>query len=228
MKLLVVTDAVDQAVYSTLVKQRFGDVDLILGCGDLPPYYLEFLVSMLDVPLFYVRGNHDHELMDREHAGRLQPPGGCTPIDGGIVRYRGLILVGLGGSPRYNGKPDQYSDTEQRLRLLLLEPRLWWNRRRYGRSCDIFVTHSPPRGINDQPDACHQGFPSFLPFLQRHRPRYMVHGHIHLYNRNAPYKATYGATEIINAYPYRVLEIALPDEEAPVGEERVSIDSRRE
>jgi len=37
----------------------------VLSCGDLPPYYLEFLVTVLDVPLFDVRGNHDHELMAR-------------------------------------------------------------------------------------------------------------------------------------------------------------------
>ena len=214
MKILAVTDAVDQAVYSGLVKQRFGDVDLILGCGDLPPYYLEFLVTMLDVPLYYVRGNHDHELMMRDGDGRPEPPGGCIPIDGAVVEHDGLIIAGLGGSPRYNDKPDQYSDFEQRLRILRMEPRLLYNKLRRGRACDILLTHAPPRGINDLDDPCHQGFPTFLNFLDRHAPRYMLHGHIHLYNRNAPYKARRGQTEIINAYPYRVLEIdtaATPD-----------------
>ena len=32
---------------------------LILACGDLPYYYLEYIVGLLDVPLFYVHGNHD-------------------------------------------------------------------------------------------------------------------------------------------------------------------------
>lgn len=217
MKILVVTDAVDQAVYSGAVKQRFGDVQLILSCGDLPPYYLEFLVTMLDVPLYHVRGNHDHELMDRDGEGRSRGPGGCTLIDGAVVEHAGLIIAGLGGSPQYNGKQDQYSDVEQRLRLWRMAPRLWLNRLQRGRACDIFLTHAPPRGINDQPDACHQGFPSFLTFLDRYAPRYMLHGHVHLYNRNAAYKAHYNQTEIINVYPYRVLEIPVPDRsEAPV------------
>jgi Icc-related predicted phosphoesterase len=210
MKILVVTDAVDQAVYSSLVKQRFGDVDLVLGCGDLPPYYLEFLVSMLDVPLFYVRGNHDHELMVRDCFGELELPGGCVPIDGKVVTHDGLIIAGLGGSPRYNHKSDQYSDFEQRLRMMAMKPRLLMNTLTQGRACDIFLTHAPPRGINDQDDPCHRGFPSFLHFLDRYQPRYMLHGHIHLYNRNAPYKTTYGRTEVINAYPYRVLEVDPP------------------
>jgi Icc-related predicted phosphoesterase len=208
MKLLIVTDAVDQAVYSAAAKQRFGDVDLILSCGDLPPYYLEFLVTVLDVPLYYVRGNHDHELMARDGDGQVQMPGGCTPIDGKVVEHNGLVIAGLGGSPKYNGKPDQYTDFEQRLRWLRMEPRLLLNRARRGRACDILLTHAPPRGINDLPDFCHQGFPTFLTFLDRYAPRYLIHGHVHLYNRNAPYKGRYGQTEIINAYPFRVLEIA--------------------
>jgi uncharacterized protein len=207
MKILAVTDAVDQVVYSGLVKHRFGDIDCVIACGDLPPYYLEFLVSMLDVPVYYVRGNHDGELMERDGDGRAQPPGGCTLLEDRVIDHDGLLLAGLGGSPRYNGKSDQYTDFEQQLRILKLAPRLWLNQRRYGRALDILVTHAPPRGINDQPDPCHLGFPSFLRFLDRYRPRYMLHGHIHLYNRNARHITRYGETEVINVYPYRVLEI---------------------
>lgn len=210
MKILVVTDAVDQAVYSSVSKQRFGDCDLVLSCGDLPPYYLEFLVTVLDVPLYYVRGNHDHELMTRADDGELQLPGGCISIDGRMVEHEGLIIAGLGGSPRYNQKQDQYTDAAQRLRILKLEPRLLLNKLRHGRACDILLTHAPPRGVNDREDLCHRGFPSFLRFIERYAPRYMLHGHVHLYNRNAPYKQTYGQTEVINVYPYRVLEIDRP------------------
>jgi Icc-related predicted phosphoesterase len=210
MKILAVTDAVDQAVYSNQVKQRFGDVDLILGCGDLPPYYLEFLVTLLDVPLYYVRGNHDHELMVRDNDGHLHLPGGCVPIDGHIVRHDGLLIVGLGGSPRYNGKVDQYTDFEQRFRIFRLAPQLWLNQLRFGRACDILLAHTPPRGINDQEDPAHRGFPCFRDFLDRYAPRVMIHGHIHLYNRNAPYQTVHGQTKVINAYPFRVLEIDVP------------------
>ena len=210
MKILVVTDAVDQSIYSNLVKERFGDVEIVLACGDLSAYYLEFIVTLLDVPLFYVRGNHDHELFTRDGDGDEAPPGGCVAIDGQVVQHNGLIIAGLGGSPRYNHKPDQYTDLQQRLRLLAMRPRLLYNQMRFGRACDIFMTHAPPRGVNDLPDPCHLGFPSFLDFVRKFRPRYMVHGHVHLYNRNAPYRAKVGETEVINAYPYRVLEIELP------------------
>ena len=31
----------------------------MISCGDLPAYYLDYLVSKLDVPLYAVHGNHD-------------------------------------------------------------------------------------------------------------------------------------------------------------------------
>ena len=51
MKVLAVSDRVVGHIYSTGVRKSYSDVDLIVGCGDLPFYYLEFLVSSLDVPL---------------------------------------------------------------------------------------------------------------------------------------------------------------------------------
>ena len=33
--------------------------DLILGCGDLPFEYLDHLKAVTEVPLCYIRGNHD-------------------------------------------------------------------------------------------------------------------------------------------------------------------------
>ncbi|HVH54112.1 MAG TPA: metallophosphoesterase, partial [Actinomycetota bacterium] len=36
--------------------------DLVLSAGDLPFDYLEYLVTVLNVPLLYVPGNHDPSL----------------------------------------------------------------------------------------------------------------------------------------------------------------------
>ena len=58
IKILSVSDKVDEVLYSPALKRLFADVDLVLGCGDLPFYYLEFIVTMLGGPLFYVIGNH--------------------------------------------------------------------------------------------------------------------------------------------------------------------------
>ena len=115
MKILAISDRVDELIHSPAIKHLFGDVDLVLGCGDLPLYYLEFIVTLLGGPLFYVVGNHGNAVQD-QHQPREQwrYPGGCENIDGRIVRYRNLLIAGLEGSMRYNTSPYfQYTERER-------------------------------------------------------------------------------------------------------------------
>ncbi len=62
MKVLAISDRVDEVLYSSAIRRALGDVDLVLSCGDLPHHYLEFVVTMLGGPLFYVVGNHPQEI----------------------------------------------------------------------------------------------------------------------------------------------------------------------
>ena len=62
LKILAVCDEVDSRLYgSSDCASRLQSTrpDLLVSCGDLPAYYLDYLVSTLDVPLFAVHGNHD-------------------------------------------------------------------------------------------------------------------------------------------------------------------------
>jgi Icc-related predicted phosphoesterase len=88
-----------------------------------------------------------------------------------------------------------------------LVPALVLNRLRYGRYLDILITHAPPAGIHDKPDRCHQGFPAFRTFMDWFRPRYLIHGHIHVYGPEEQTTTIYGHTQVINTYGYRVVEI---------------------
>ncbi len=211
MKILALSDQVVEHLYSPLVKERFGDVDLVVGCGDLPDYYLDYIVSMLNVPLTLVPGNHDLPTPSPDAEGEGE--GGGTPrasgnIDGMVVEERGLLLAGLGGSIRY--RPDgvhQYTQGEMARRILALAPRLWWNRLRYGRFLDILITHAPPRGIHDAEDPAHVGFEAFNRFIARYSPRYLLHGHAHVYRHDAITITQVGPTTVINVYPYRVIDI---------------------
>ena len=209
MKILTVSDKVDEVIYSSALKRLFGDVDLVLGCGDLPFYYLEFIVTMLGGPLFYVIGNHGNAVK-KGYASRAEweYPGGCENIDGRVVRYRNLLIAGLEGSIRYNNNPYfQYTEREMARKIWGLAPALVLNKFLYGRYLDILITHAPPRGIHDKPDRCHTGFVSFRTFMDRFRPRYLIHGHVHVYHPNEPIESIYGATQVINTYGYRTLEI---------------------
>lgn len=209
MKILTVSDRVDELVYSAAIKRLCGDVDLVLGCGDLPHYYLEFIVTMLGGPLFYVIGNHVNAVKKRYRPrSEWEYPGGCENMDGRIVRYKRLLVAGLEGSMRYNRNPDfQYTDREMARKVWQLVPGMLVNKLLYGRYLDILITHAPPRGVHDGSDRCHQGFGAFLFLLDRFRPRYLVHGHVHVYGPRQPVESVYGRTHVINTYGYRTLEI---------------------
>jgi Icc-related predicted phosphoesterase len=209
MKILTVSDKVEEVIYSPAIKRLYGDVDLVLGCGDLPGYYLEFIVTMIGGPLFYVIGNHANAVQDQfAPRERWKYPGGCENIDGHAVQYRGLLLAGLEGSMRYNNnRYFQYTQREMAWKAWRLAPALALNKLFRGRYLDILITHAPPLGIHDKSDLCHQGFRAFLSFMDRFRPRYLIHGHVHVYHPHEEVETVYRDTQVINTYGHRTLEI---------------------
>jgi len=208
MKILAVSDRVLDKLYNGQIRQTYADVDLLVGCGDLPFYYLDFLTSAIDAPLVYVRGNHDGGAQYAADGRTWSAVRGGVDIHGKVVTRRGLIIAGLQGSMRYKAHADyMYSETEMRGAIAQLVPRLLWNRQRFGRALDILVTHSPPFGIHDRSDLPHTGFKVFLSFLRLFRPRYHLHGHVHIYRQDEVTQTQYEDTTVVNVYPYKVLEI---------------------
>ena len=206
MKILAVTDEIVDRIYSLASSGHFADVELVLSCGDLSYTYLEYLVTVLSVPLCYVPGNHDPIYDPRWDNSRAE---GCKNIDGRVVRVRGLSLAGLGGSPRYRPEGvNQYTQFEMTRRVIRLLPSLLWNRLRYGRALDILVTHSPPFGIHDEETRAHRGLSALNWLVGWAKPRYHLHGHVHFHRRNlVPSTTSLGLTQVVNVYPYRLIEI---------------------
>lgn len=208
MKILAVSDRVLDQLYSSNVRSRYPDIDLVIGCGDLPYYYLEFLISALDVPLYFVRGNHDQGPQYTADGRTLTDVQGGVDLHGRTANCKGVLLAGLEGSIRYRPYASlMYSEAEMRRHIWALIPRLYWNRIRHGRYLDILVTHSPPFEIHDRPDIAHTGFKIFRNFINWFKPKYMMHGHIHVYRQEIPRVTVFGQTTIINVYPNRVVNI---------------------
>ncbi len=205
MKILAVSDQVVDAIHGGCICARFGDVDLVISCGDLPYSYLEYIVTMLSVPCFYVHGNHDHpEYLSNGVV--LNEPGGWVNLDGSPVEENGVLLAGLEGSIRYKpNAPYQYTERQMAWKAWCMMPALLMNRLYYGRYVDILVTHSPPHGIHDGDDLAHRGFETFLDLMDWFKPRYLLHGHKHVYGPE-PTRTRYAETEVINVYPFRVIE----------------------
>jgi Icc-related predicted phosphoesterase len=207
IKILTVSDEVVPTIYHASARHRFGDVDLVLGCGDLPPSYLEYIVSTLDVPCYYVPGNHDAEPEHTDYGKTLDSPPGCVSLDGRVVRHHGLVLAGLGGSIWYNGGKYQYTQRTMMARVYALLPRILWYRRHNGYGVDVLITHSPPEGINDGKGA-HAGFKALRWLIERFPPRYHIHGHVHRnYRMNENVDTQVGSTLVINTAGYRLLTI---------------------
>jgi len=207
VKILFVSDKVIEHLYSPKVVERYRDVDLIVGCGDLPYYYLEFILSMLNVPLLYVHGNHDPQQEYLSDGTAITGPGGGANLHRRVHKEKDLIWVGLEGSIRYKDGCFQYTQREMWLNVFYLIPRLLMNKLLYGRYMDVLVAHSPPYGIHNGDDRIHIGFKAFLWLMQVFKPRYLVHGHRHVYNPAEITETLFNETKVINIYPYRVVEI---------------------
>ena len=210
MKILTVSDVVDRKLYSVGCREKFKGVDLILSCGDLPFYYLEFLVTLLNVPLLYVFGNHQTKPMVTNRGELVKQPGGGINIDERIIDFHGLLIGGLEGCMLYNYGPKQYTERQMRGKIRRLKPRLWMNKWLKKRHLDILITHAPPAGIHDESDPCHRGFKGFRRLIEHYQPHYFIHGHTHRYGRQKPWKTEYQHTTVMNTVGYRMLEIENP------------------
>lgn len=191
LHILAVADQEASIFYEFYRPGCLDEYDLIIGCGDLRKEYLEFLVTMARCPVLYVCGNHD-ESFD------FNPPEGCICIEDRIYVYQGVRILGLGGSYRYRKGTHMYTEREMERRIRRLAPALWRHK-----GFDILVTHAPARGLGDLDSLSHRGFDCFVRLMDRYRPRYLIHGHIHRnYGMKIRQRMQYHDTEVINAYEY--------------------------
>ncbi len=232
MKILCVSDQVDPFIYNSTIKEQFGDVAAVLCAGDLSMDYIDFIVSSLNKPTYFVFGNHNlneykfyhpelHEsgvMAAYASAGQkghgaiyagfrcLEDP--LLQIEDPVTKKkRPLLIAGISGSIDYNHGQCQFTENQMKMKLLKMAPRLMLNKIKYGTYLDIFLTHATPRHIHDHEDPCHKGFECFNSFIQKYEPAYMVHGHIHLYDQNEERSGLYGKTMVVNAFSHHIIEL---------------------
>ncbi len=212
MKILCISDHIDPLVYSNSIKERFADVDIVLSAGDLPLDYLDFIVSSLNKPLFFVFGNHNLKGFSRQQTDHFDYSDnfsysiGAVHAASRVIKEDSLIIAGLGGSMKYNNGENQYTNFQMNLKIIKMIPKLFFYKIFYGRYLDILLTHASPQGIHDREDYCHRGFPAFLWFMRFFKPKYLIHGHIHLYDLSEVRTTKYYDTCVINAYSHYILE----------------------
>lgn len=196
MRILVISDVPEKKYWDYYKEGDFDQFDLILSCGDLPPQYLEFIVTLSNKTLLYVHGNHDDCYLDT-------PPDGCICIEDTVYDFKGLRIAGLGGSNRYKDGKFMFTDKEMKHRVRKLRWKLLRNKK-----LDMILAHSAIKGFDDDEDIPHQGFSAFEPLIDNYKPKYFIHGHIHLnYGRKHKRLDSYKGMTVINACGSYILDI---------------------
>ncbi|GAB3658675.1 metallophosphoesterase [Nocardioides korecus] len=210
VKVLVIADEVATNLHVHTLRSLAPD--LVLSAGDLPWDYLEYVASTTNVPMVFVPGNHDPEIVSAK-VGRngvytsdgmpcdAPRPRGAVNADQQVVDAAGLRIAGLGGCVRYRPGPHQHTQRqfERRAKRLL-------RRARKGPPVDVLLTHAPPFGLGDGEDRPHVGIEALHPVLERLEPTWHLHGHIHPYGQDMPDR-TVGRTTLRNVIPWQVLDI---------------------
>ena len=196
MRILAIADVESRYLWDFYEPGKLKDIDLIISCGDLNPDYLMFLVTLSNVPVLYVHGNHDEKY-------EIKPPEGCICIEDDIFVYKGVRILGLGGSMRYRPGNHQYTNSQMNRRVRKLWWKLWRNK-----GFDILVTHAPAYQLNDGMDLPHQGFTVFRFLMEKYKPKYFLHGHMHLsYSMRQKRYDQYEETQVVNAFERCIIEI---------------------
>ena len=167
LRMLAISDEREPSLDALRTRDALRPIDLIVGCGDLQPEYLTFLADAFCVPLIYVRGNHDVGAAWR-HEQRESLP--APLVDGRVHEELGLRVIGFSGSPRYNDRELQFSESTMWLRSIAAGIRR-------PKAPILVISHTPPRGMNDDDDLPHRGFTAFRWLADRLAPPLWLHGH---------------------------------------------------
>jgi uncharacterized protein len=113
----------------------------------------------VDLPKLGVRGNHD--------APDALEAVGVEDLHLRSAELGGLRFAGFGGSPRYSrhGGNEWTEDEAEEMTARLP-------------AADVLLAHSPPQGVNDEPDdRAHRGSPALRAWVERAQPAWLLHGH---------------------------------------------------
>lgn len=207
MNILAVSDEEIGIIYNPSITERFKHINLVISCGDLPYYYLEYIISTLNKPLYFVRGNHASATEYGTGGDRQFPWGGVDLHQRTRRDSSGLLMAGIEGCLRYNYGPHQYTQAEMWWMVWMLTPLFFMNRLRFGRYLDVFVAHAPPWRIHDMEDRPHQGIKAYRWLINVFQPTLFLHGHIHLYRHDVVRETLIGGTRVINTYGFREIVI---------------------
>jgi uncharacterized protein len=183
MRMLVLADEESWLPLPALVESHRPSV--IITLGDLEPDVLDPL-GRFDIPVFGVYGNHDD--------GKYLDASNTTNLHLRAAELDGVRFTGFEGCVKYTrGAPLQYTQKEASKLACKLPP------------ADILISHSPPRGIHEEPDdRAHEGFDGLRDYIERVCPRVHLHGHTPAPPRPP---SRLGKTTVVHVIAHRVVDL---------------------
>jgi uncharacterized protein len=183
MRVLAFADEAPPADAAELVARN--DPDVVVTLGDLKPGWIASL-GTVELPRLGVHGNHDG---DNELAAV-----GVRDLHLSRKPVGDWTFAGFEGCVRYRPGPHQYTQEEASALVRRLP------------AADVLLCHCPPRGINDEPDdPAHVGFSALRDWVERHQPRYLLHGHTTPDPRRRTHRL--GTTEVVWVRGASVVEL---------------------
>ncbi|HET9174710.1 MAG TPA: hypothetical protein VFN56_05550 [Candidatus Saccharimonadales bacterium] len=160
-------------------------VDIICTLGDLEMADIAELEYITDVPKIGVYGNHC--------SGSYMEPLGIVNMHMRTAQLNGISFGGFEGAVRYKqGDAPMFTQAEATA-LMSDFPYV-----------DIFLSHAPPYGINDEPDElAHQGFHGLRQYLDGKQPKLWLHGHT--YPSPDALVTTVGSTRIEYVFGHKLI-----------------------
>jgi len=163
-------------------------VELVCTLGDLDGFSLQELKQVKDIPKIGVYGNHC--------SGNYFDSLGIVNLHLKTFEHKGLVFGGFEGSIRYKESAYAKMYTQEEAKKLLTN----------FSTVDVMLAHSPPYGINDEPDSSsHQGFMALKEYIEEKKPNFFLHGHTYPTAENLIRK--YQDTNIIYVYEDKIIEV---------------------
>jgi Icc-related predicted phosphoesterase len=178
MNLLIIAD--DESVGTQIPDCT---VDVLVSCGDLPDeVILKAAAKCHCRQIVAVKGNHDSSAAF---------PAAIQDLHLKPLQFRGMSFGGFCGSWKYKPRGNYLFEDFEVEQLLAGFP-----------AVDVFITHNSPRLVHDREDNVHMGFAAFSQYIERAKPRLMLHGHQH---QNI--ETRIGGTRVIGTYGHRMLVV---------------------
>ncbi len=185
MKILAIADRPPRKGLKELVERE--NIDIVCLLGDLGYFELIELNQIANIPKIGVCGNHC--------SGNYFSDLGIIDVHLKTFEFKGLIFGGFEGSHKYKEDPYAKMYTQDQASELLKDfPYV-----------DIFLSHSPPEGINDETDDAHIGFRALKLYVEEKSPKYFFHGHT--YPKAEDEVRQYRDTKIVYVHGDKIIEI---------------------